>query len=65
MKTISFECIYQDDDNLQAQTAIAAGSKSTLPLAVQKLVRMIFDIESMKKALLEFEVKGLITVGVV
>ncbi|CAB3982898.1 Poly [ADP-ribose] polymerase 1 [Paramuricea clavata] len=46
----------QDDDNLQAQTAIAAGSKSTLPLAVQKLVRMIFDIESMKKALLEFEI---------
>ncbi|XP_028396308.1 poly [ADP-ribose] polymerase 1-like isoform X2 [Dendronephthya gigantea] len=46
----------QDDDNLQAQTTIAAGSKSTLPLAVQKLVRMIFDIESMKNALLEFEI---------
>ena len=46
----------QDDDNLQAQTAIAAGSNSLLPLAVQKLIRMIFDIESMKKALLEFEI---------
>lgn len=46
--------IYQDDDNVS--TALAAGSTSSLPVEVQKLVRMIFDIESMKKALLEFEV---------
>ena len=51
---------FKDDDNLQAQTAIAAGSNSLLPLAVQKLIRMIFDIESMKKALLEFEVTAMI-----
>jgi hypothetical protein len=50
----------KDDDNIQAQTAIAAGSNSLLPHAVQKLIRMIFDIESMKKALLEFEVAMII-----
>ena len=32
------------------------GSKSSLPPAVQDLVRMVFDIESMKKAMMEFEV---------
>ena len=33
-----------------------AGSKSTLPLSVQELVRMIFDVETMKQAMMEFEV---------
>ena len=32
------------------------GSKSTLHLAVQDLVRLILDVESMKKAMMEFEV---------
>ena len=33
------------------------GSKSTLHPAVQELVRLIFDVESMKKAMMEFEVR--------
>lgn len=32
------------------------GTKSKLPRAVQELVGMIFDVESMKKALVEYEV---------
>ena len=34
----------------------AAGSTSTLPQEIQQLVHMLFDVESMKKAMLEFEV---------
>ena len=37
-------------------TTIAAGSKSLLPVPVQELIKMIFDVESMKKTLVEFEV---------
>ena len=33
-----------------------SGKSSKLHSSVQKLIRMIFDIESMKKAMLEFEV---------
>ena len=44
----------QDDEELK--TTIAAGSKSLLPVPVQELIKMIFDVESMKKTLVEFEV---------
>lgn len=44
----------QDDEELK--TTIAAGSKSLLPMPVQELMKMIFDIESMKKTLVEFEI---------
>lgn len=44
----------QDDEELK--TTIAAGSKSSLPVPVQELIKMIFDVESMKKTLVEFEV---------
>ena len=44
----------QDDEELK--TTIAAGSKSLLPFPVQELIKMIFDVESMKKTLVEFEV---------
>lgn len=46
----------KDNEDLQAQS-IAAGSQSTLPLPIQNLVRMIFDIEAMKQSLVEFEVR--------
>lgn len=36
----------------------SSGSRSKLPKSVQDLVCMIFDIESMKKAMKEFEVRG-------
>ena len=45
----------QDDEELTSKMA-KAGSKSTLPLPVQELVRMIFDVDSMKQAMMEFEV---------
>ncbi len=36
---------------------VSAGSKSILAKPVQELVKMIFDVESMKKVMLEFEVR--------
>ena len=49
-----FILFVQDDEDLK--TTIAAGSKSLLPMPVQELIKMIFDVESMKKTLVEFEV---------
>ena len=49
-----------DDDTKVKKLDASAGSRSKLPDAVQKLIRLIFDIESMKKALLEFEVKWIV-----
>ncbi len=34
----------------------SAGAKSKLDKPIQDLIRMIFDVESMKKAMVEFEV---------
>ena len=51
-----FFLFVQDDEELK--TTIAAGSKSLLPMPVQELIKMIFDVESMKKTLVEFEVSG-------
>lgn len=45
----------QDDEELTSKMA-EAGSKSTLALPVQELVRMIFDVETMRQAMMEFEV---------
>ena len=45
------------DDNDAIVTLNAAGSNSKLAPEIQDLVRMIFDIESMKKAMMEFEVR--------
>lgn len=43
-------------DNEELKTTIAPGSKSLLPTSIQELIKMIFDVESMKKTLVEFEV---------
>lgn len=45
----------QDDEELKS--TIAPGSKSLLPTPIQELIKMIFDVESMKKTLVEFEVR--------
>ena len=47
--------VYQDDEEIKSLNSKTASS-SELPKPVQDLVRMIFDVESMKKAMLEFEV---------
>lgn len=44
----------QDEEELK--TTITPGSKSLLSAPIQELIKMIFDVESMKKTLVEFEV---------
>ena len=46
----------EDDTNALAE----AGANSKLAPEVQNLIKMIFNVETMKKALLEFEVQNLI-----
>ena len=43
-------------DSEQIKKISASESKSKLALPVKELISMIFDIESMKKALVEFEI---------
>lgn len=43
-------------DNEELKSSIAPGSKSVLAPAIQELIKMIFDVESMKKTLVEFEI---------
>ncbi|XP_023662803.1 poly [ADP-ribose] polymerase 1 [Paramormyrops kingsleyae] len=45
----------QDEEAVKMLTA-SAGTKSNLEKPVQDLIRMIFDVESMKKAMVEFEI---------
>ncbi|XP_019618728.1 PREDICTED: poly [ADP-ribose] polymerase 1-like isoform X2 [Branchiostoma belcheri] len=45
----------QEEEDLQ-KLKIKPGSKSTLAREVQEIIQMIFDIESMKKAMVEFEI---------
>ena len=46
----------QDEEAVKRLTA-SAGTKSKLEKPVQDLIKMIFDVESMKKAMVEFEVR--------
>ena len=48
---------YGAEDDTTLKLDATAGSRSSLPDPIQQLIRLIFDIESMKKAMLEFEVK--------
>lgn len=50
--------MFQDEENLKIDLST---SKSKLDKAIQDLVQMIFDIESMKKAMKEFEVRYVLT----
>ena len=52
-KFYPLEIDYGGDEDTGQQLGIAPGSKSTLAPEIQDL---IFDVESMKKAMLEFEV---------
>lgn len=45
----------QDEEAVKRLTA-TAGTKSKLAKPVQELIKTIFDVESMKKAMVEFEV---------
>lgn len=46
---------WQDEEAVKRLTA-TAGTKSKLAKPIQDLIKMIFDVESMKKAMVEFEV---------
>lgn len=54
-KFYPLEIDYGDDDDSNL-TLSTAGTSSKLAPQIQELVKMIFDIESMKKAMMEFEV---------
>ena len=50
---------YGDDEKAPKNISASDRSGSKLPIPVQDLVTLIFDIEQMKKAMLEFEVSWL------
>ncbi|XP_065832639.1 poly [ADP-ribose] polymerase 1-like [Oscarella lobularis] len=45
---------YGEEDEMLS--GVVPGSKSTLSKPIQEIIRMIFDIETMKRALVEFEI---------
>lgn len=55
MSSSGFPAILKDEEAVKKLT-VKPGTKSKLPKPVQELVGMIFDVESMKKALVEYEV---------
>ena len=59
-----FNCVsswfsLQDEEAVKKLT-VNPGTKSKLPKPVQNLIKMIFDVESMKKAMVEYEVIALL-----
>lgn len=49
--------VFQQDEEAVRKLTATAGTKSKLAKPVQELIKMIFDVESMKKAMVEFEVR--------
>lgn len=52
----SYEYLWTQDEEAVKMLTASAGAKSQLAKPVQDLIRLIFDVESMKKAMVEFEV---------
>lgn len=55
-KFYPLEIDYGQDEEAVKKLTASAGTKSNLAKPVQELIRMIFDVESMKKAMVEFEI---------
>ncbi|XP_056621312.1 poly [ADP-ribose] polymerase 1 [Triplophysa dalaica] len=55
-KFYPLEIDYGQDEEAVKKLTASAGAKSRLAKPVQDLIRMIFDVESMKKAMVEFEI---------
>ncbi|XP_040286523.1 poly [ADP-ribose] polymerase 1 [Bufo bufo] len=55
-KFYPLEIDYGQEEDVVKKLSEGAGTKSKLPKAVQELIKMIFDVESMKKAMVEFEI---------
>ncbi|XP_060772355.1 poly [ADP-ribose] polymerase 1 [Neoarius graeffei] len=55
-KFYPLEIDYGQDEEAVKKLTASSGTKSWLAKPVQELIRMIFDVESMKKAMVEFEI---------
>ncbi|XP_029966946.1 poly [ADP-ribose] polymerase 1 [Salarias fasciatus] len=55
-KFYPLEIDYGQDEEAVKNLTASAGTKSKLEKPVQELIKMIFDVESMKKAMVEFEI---------
>uniref|UniRef100_A0A7N8XN19 Poly [ADP-ribose] polymerase n=1 Tax=Mastacembelus armatus TaxID=205130 RepID=A0A7N8XN19_9TELE len=55
-KFYPLEIDYGQDEEAVKRLTATAGTKSKLPKPIQGLIKMIFDVESMKKAMVEFEI---------
>uniref|UniRef100_A0A4W3HYA8 Poly [ADP-ribose] polymerase n=1 Tax=Callorhinchus milii TaxID=7868 RepID=A0A4W3HYA8_CALMI len=55
-KFYPLEIDYGQDEEAVRKLTASSGTKSKLDRAVQDLIKMIFDVESMKKAMVEFEI---------
>ncbi|XP_034018181.1 poly [ADP-ribose] polymerase 1 isoform X2 [Thalassophryne amazonica] len=55
-KFYPLEIDYGQDEEAVKKLTASAGTKSKLAKPVQGLIKMIFDVESMKKAMVEFEI---------
>ncbi|KAB1258519.1 Poly [ADP-ribose] polymerase 1 [Camelus dromedarius] len=59
-KFYPLEIDYGQDEEAVKKLTVNPGTKSKLPKPVQDLIKMIFDVESMKKAMVEYEVTALL-----
>ncbi|XP_012586323.1 PREDICTED: poly [ADP-ribose] polymerase 1 [Condylura cristata] len=55
-KFYPLEIDYGQDEEAVKKLTVNPGTKSKLPTPVQDLIKMIFDVESMKKAMVEYEI---------
>uniref|UniRef100_A0A672QR19 Poly [ADP-ribose] polymerase n=1 Tax=Sinocyclocheilus grahami TaxID=75366 RepID=A0A672QR19_SINGR len=55
-KFYPLEIDYGQDEEAVKKLTASAGTKSKLDKPIQDLIRLIFDVESMKKAMVEFEI---------
>ncbi|XP_072266041.1 poly [ADP-ribose] polymerase 1 [Pyxicephalus adspersus] len=55
-KFYPLEIDYGQEEDVVKKLSVGAGTKSKLAKPVQELIKMIFDVESMKKAMVEFEI---------
>uniref|UniRef100_A0A673HYY6 Poly [ADP-ribose] polymerase n=1 Tax=Sinocyclocheilus rhinocerous TaxID=307959 RepID=A0A673HYY6_9TELE len=55
-KFYPLEIDYGQDEEAVKKLTASTGAKSKLDKPIQDLIRMIFDVESMKKAMVEFEI---------
>lgn len=55
-KFYPLEIDYGQEEDVVKKLSVGAGTKSKLAKPVQELIKLIFDVESMKKAMVEFEI---------